>query len=72
MGRTAGVDSANAGGPRDGVKGGKWYSLMDKVYPEVALRAAFTQVAANSGAAGVVHVTIASYANDQDAPIWRA
>ena len=54
------------------VNGGKWYSLMDKVYPEVALRAAFTQVAANSGAAGVVHVTIASYANDQDAPIWRA
>ena len=33
------------------VKGGKWYSL-DNVYPEVALRAAFTQVAANSGAAG--------------------
>jgi hypothetical protein len=33
------------------VKGGKWYSL-DNVYPEVALRAAFTQVAANRGAAG--------------------
>ena len=50
-----------------GVKGGKWYSLMDKVYPEAALRSAFTQVAANRGAAGVDHVTIARYANDLDA-----
>jgi hypothetical protein len=33
--------------------------LIDKVYPEAALRAAFTQVAANRGAAGVDHVTIA-------------
>src|SRR6266404_5088980 len=35
-----------------GVKGGKWYSLIDKVYPEAFLRAAFTQVAANHGARG--------------------
>ena len=52
---------------RRGVKGGKWYSLIDKVYPEAALRAAFTQVAANHGAAGVDHVTIAKYASDLDA-----
>jgi hypothetical protein len=26
-----------------GVKGGKWYSLIDKVYPEAALRAALVQ-----------------------------
>jgi RNA-directed DNA polymerase len=55
----------------EGVKGGKWYSLMDKVYPEAALRAAFTQVAANRGAAGVDHVTIAKYASDLDANLAR-
>ncbi len=54
-----------------GVKGGKWYSLIDKVYPEAALRAAFTQVAANRGAAGVDHVTIAKYASDLDANLAR-
>ena len=31
----------------EGVKGGKWYSLMDKIHPERTLSAAFTQVAAN-------------------------
>jgi RNA-directed DNA polymerase len=54
-----------------GVKGGRWYSLIDKVYPEAALRAAFTQVAANQGAAGVDHVTIAQYASDLDANLAR-
>jgi RNA-directed DNA polymerase len=42
----------------EGVKGGKWFSLIDKVHPQRTLRAAFTQVAANQGAAGVDHVTI--------------
>jgi RNA-directed DNA polymerase len=55
----------------EGVKGGKWYSLIDKVYPEAALRLAFTQVAANRGAAGVDHVTIAKYASDLDANLAR-
>ena len=41
-----------------GVKGGKWFSLIDKVHPERTLRAAFSQVAANKGAAGVDHVTV--------------
>jgi len=41
-----------------GVKGGKWFSLIDKVHPERILRAAFSQVAANKGAAGVDHVTV--------------
>jgi RNA-directed DNA polymerase len=54
-----------------GVKGGKWYSLIDKVYPAAALRAAYTQVAANRGAAGVDHVTIAKYASDLDANLAR-
>jgi RNA-directed DNA polymerase len=54
-----------------GVKGGKWYSLIDKLYPEAALRLAFTQVAANREAAGVDHVTIAKYASDLDANLAR-
>ena len=33
-----------------GVKGGKWFSLIDKVYPERTLHAAFAKVAANQGA----------------------
>jgi RNA-directed DNA polymerase len=56
---------------KKGVRGGKWYSLIDKVYPESALRSAFTQVAANHGAAGVDHVTIAKYASDLDANLAR-
>jgi RNA-directed DNA polymerase len=44
-----------------GVKGGKWFSLIDKVSaPRVLLRA-FEQVKANGGAAGVDHQTIAMY-----------
>ena len=45
-----------------GVKGGKWFSVIDKVHPERTLRAAFSQVAANKGAAGVDHVTIEMFA----------
>jgi RNA-directed DNA polymerase len=41
-----------------GVKGGKWFSLVDKVYALANLRAAFAKVKANRGAAGVDHQTI--------------
>ena len=41
-----------------GVKGGKWFSLIDKVYTPANLRAAFARVKANGGAAGVDHETI--------------
>jgi RNA-directed DNA polymerase len=37
----------------NGVKGGRWYSLMDKVYAPAALQAAWAKVRANGGAAGV-------------------
>jgi RNA-directed DNA polymerase len=37
----------------NGVKGGKWYSLMDKVYAPATLAAAWAKVQANAGAAGV-------------------
>jgi len=44
-----------------GVKGGRWFSLVDKVYAPATLRAAFATVKANQGAAGVDHQTIAMY-----------
>ena len=37
----------------NGVKGGKWFSLIDKVYRPQTLRAAWQKVKANAGAAGV-------------------
>ena len=45
----------------EGVKGGKWYSLMDKVYAMPNLRAAFARVKGNGGAAGADHQTIEMY-----------
>ncbi len=44
-----------------GVKGSKWYSLMDKVYAKPNLCSAFEKVKANGGAAGVDHRTIEKY-----------
>lgn len=41
-----------------GVKGGKWFSLVDKVYALANLRAGFRKVKANRGGAGVDHQTI--------------
>jgi len=37
----------------NGVKGGKWFSLMDKVYRKQTLKAAWHKVKDNAGAAGV-------------------
>jgi RNA-directed DNA polymerase len=54
-----------------GVKSGRWHSLIDKLYPIATLRAAFTAVSANQGAAGVDHVTIERYASDLDANLDR-
>ncbi len=45
----------------EGVKGGRWFSLIDKVHPVRTLRAAYQQVATNQGAAGVDRVTIAMF-----------
>ena len=41
------------------------------MHPEAVLRVAFTRVAANHGAAGVDHVTIADYASDLEANLAR-
>jgi RNA-directed DNA polymerase len=48
----------------EGVKGGKWFSLMDKVYRERTLWAAFLEVKANGGAAGVDHQRVEDFERD--------
>ena len=45
----------------NGVQGGKWYSLMDKVTAPSTLEAAWKRVAANKGAAGVDRMSIARF-----------
>lgn len=49
-----------------GAKGGKWYSLMDKVYATPNIRAAFEAVHANKGSAGVDHQTIEMFKRHLD------
>lgn len=43
------------------VRGGKWHSLIDKVYRLDNLDSAYREVAANKGAPGVDHVTIEDF-----------
>jgi RNA-directed DNA polymerase len=50
-----------------GVRGGRWFSLVDKVYALPTLHAAFARVKANGGAAGVDHQTVAMYEARLDA-----
>lgn len=44
-----------------GVRGGRWYALIDKVWSLRTLQAAFDTVKANDGAPGVDHVTVAMF-----------
>ncbi len=46
----------------NGVKGGKWFRLMDKVFAPKTLAAAWTKVRANKGAAGVDGQSIERFA----------
>jgi len=48
-----------------GVQGGVWFSLMDKVYSPKNLDSAWASVWANEGAAGVDHVSIAQFQEQQ-------
>jgi RNA-directed DNA polymerase len=50
-----------------GVRGGRWHTLIDKVYALPTLRAAFARVKANRGAPGVDHVTVAMFEARLDA-----
>ena len=54
-----------------GVLGGKWFSLMDKVYALRNLRRAFERVKANGGAAGVDHVTVAEFERHLEANLAK-
>lgn len=49
----------------NGVKGGKWYSLMDKVYAMPTLEAAWQQVLRNKGSHGVDGVSVERFAAKQ-------
>ena len=48
----------------EGVKGGKWYSMMDKVYGLPNLLSAFQEVKRKRGGAGVDHQTIKMFERD--------
>jgi len=50
----------------NGVKGGKWFSLIDKVYERRTLEAAWKRVAANKGAAGIDRVSIKRFSACKD------
>jgi RNA-directed DNA polymerase len=44
-----------------GVKNGKWFSLIDKVYSSKNLWSSWAKVARNNGSAGVDHVTVSMF-----------
>lgn len=54
-----------------GVKGGTWFSLIDKVYSMGNLRSAFVSVKRNRGAAGVDHQTIERFEAHLEANLER-
>src|SRR5688500_2943816 len=47
--------------PAGGVRGGKWHTLIDKVYRTSNLDAASRSVLGNEGAAGVDHQTVEQF-----------
>jgi RNA-directed DNA polymerase len=54
-----------------GVEGGKWFRLFDKVFAERNLWAAFQQVASKAGAAGVDHVSVDQFERGLPETIWE-
>jgi RNA-directed DNA polymerase len=55
----------------NGVKGGKWFRLIDKVFAERNLFVSYARVAANEGAPGVDHVTVEAFGNDLEANVAK-
>lgn len=47
-----------------GVKGNKWFSLIDKVYADGTLERAWEKVQANAGACGVDGITVGHFSKD--------
>jgi RNA-directed DNA polymerase len=54
-----------------GVKGEKWFGLIDKVFAERNLWTAFQQVAQKKGAAGVDHETTQAFERRMPEAIWE-
>jgi RNA-directed DNA polymerase len=54
-----------------GVEGGKWFRLFDKVFAERNLLAAFQQVASKDGAAGVDHVSVTQFERSLPESLWE-
>jgi RNA-directed DNA polymerase len=55
----------------EGMKGGVWFALIDKVWSERNLRASYGKVAANGGAPGVDRETVEQFGRDLDANVVR-
>lgn len=55
----------------NGVKGGRWYSLMDKVYSPENLRSAFYKVEANKGSPGIDHQTVKMFETNLEENLAR-
>ena len=55
----------------EGVQGGKWHSLIDKVWTRATLERAFERVKANGGASGVDHQTIEDFERHLDSNLDR-
>ncbi len=54
-----------------GVEGGKWFRLFDKVFSERNLFAASQQVASKKGAAGVDHVSVTQFERALPESLWE-
>ena len=61
LGRTIGLDNGDVDSPGTGGQRRQVARLIDKVHRERTLRAAFSHVAANKGAAGVDRVTVTMF-----------
>ena len=50
----------------NGVKGGQWFSLIDKVWKRENLESAYRRVARNKGCPGVDHISVSKYGQRLD------
>jgi RNA-directed DNA polymerase len=53
----------------NGVKGGKWFSLIDKIHRPANLLGAYKKVASNNGSGGVDHVSVEAFGERLEAEI---
>ena len=54
-----------------GVKGGVWFRLIDKVWAEGNLQASYGKVAANGGAPGIDRITVKEFGRDLEANMTK-